>query len=287
MTKENPALKTDMTVVPRRESGVKRRKVRTWVLRLALFLTILGPLIFILAAPGYKMGLWDLGTALGKMTREIGPMVLIAGAVVSFIGLLLAFIMQPRKGFVVAIIGLLVPALGLYHLSNVQKTVQTLPFIHDVTTDTQDVPMFTDVIMSERAAVEGVNTADYIGKTAPTRDAEGNSGQELVSVLQTKAYPDIRSIVLSESKDVVFGKVEAVVNQMGWELKNSDLEAGLIEATDTTFWYGFQDDVIVRLRDSEGGGTLVDVRSLSRIGGSDIGKNADRIREFFKVLNAA
>jgi uncharacterized protein (DUF1499 family) len=163
-------------------------------------------------------------------------------------------------------------------LQDTRATVAELPFIHDVTTDTQDPPMFTQAILSERAKVEGVNSADYVGKK-DSRD------EELVSVLQTKAYPDIRPIVLSEPKDVVFGRVEAVVAQMGWEMKSSDLDTGIIEATDTTFWYGFKDDVIIRLRDSEGGGTLIDMRSLSRVGGSDIGKNADRIREFFKALN--
>lgn len=285
MTNENPALKTDMTVVPPRESGVKRRKVRTWVLRLTLLLAILGPLTFIVAGLGSKFGLWDWRFGLGTLTRKLGPIVLGASALMGVVSLLLAFIIRPRKGFVIGLAALVVPVLAFIQLQNVQKTVASLPFIHDVTTDTQDVPMFTDAIMSERALVEGVNPADYIGKTAPIRDADGKPGQELVSVLQTKAYDDIRPLVLSEPKEVVFGKVEAVVAQMGWEMKSSDLESGIIEATDTTFWYGFKDDVIIRLRDSEGGGTLVDVRSLSRVGGSDIGKNADRIREFFKALN--
>ena len=61
-------------------------------------------------------------------------------------------------------------------------------------------------------------------------------------------------------------------------------ESGRIDATDTTFWYGFKDDITIRLRDSEGGGTIVDVRSLSRVGGSDLGKNAARIGEFLDRL---
>ncbi len=287
MTKENPALNTGITVVPPRESGAKRRKIRTWILRLTLLLAIAGPLVFVFAALGAKFGIWDWRFGLGTLTREVGPVVLGASAVMGIISLLLAFIIQPRKGFVIGLVALIVPVLAFVQLKSVTKTVESLPFIHDVTTDTQDVPMFTDAIMSERTLVEGVNRADYIGKMAPMRDADGNPGQELVSVLQTQAYPDIRSVVLSDSKDVAFGKVEAIVSQMGWALKSSDLETGIIEATDTTFWYGFKDDVIIRLRPSEGGGTLVDVRSLSRIGGSDIGKNADRIREFLKALNAA
>lgn len=288
MTDENnPALKTGMTVLPKRESGVRRRKVRKWVLALTLLLTVLGPLTFIVAALGSKLGVWDWRFGLGTLTREVGPKILFAGLVMSLISLILAFVMHPRKGFVIAIVGIVVPVAAFMNLQSVKTTVTSLPFIHDVTTDTQDVPNFGALIMAERAKVEGVNTADYVGKMAPTRDADGNPGQKLVSVLQTTAYPDIRSIVSGEPKDVVFGRAEAVAQQLGWKIKVSDLENGRIEATDTTFWYGFEDDVVIRLRNSEGGGTLIDVRSLSRIGGSDLGKNADRIKTFLEKMKAA
>jgi len=129
-----------------------------------------------------------------------------------------------------------------------------------------------------------VNTADYIGKKAPIFTDGKPSGEELVSALQTKAFPEIRPLVLSDTKDVVFGEALATAKSMGWDIKEENLESGLIDATDTTFWYGFEDDVAIRLRDSEGGGTIVDVRSLSRIGGSDLGKNAERVGEFLERL---
>ena len=71
---------------------------------------------------------------------------------------------------------------------------------------------------------------------------------------------------------------------MGWKIKEEDLTTGRIDATDTTFWYGFDDDITVRLRASEGGGTIVDVRSLSRVGQSDLGANAARITAFLEQL---
>jgi len=159
-----------------------------------------------------------------------------------------------------------------------------LPFIHDVTTDTQDPPVFGAVIKTERAAVQGVNTDEYIGKTAPVFKNEKPAGEELVSVLQTKAFPEIRPLVLSDPKDVVFGEALATAKSMGWKIKEENLANGRIDATDTTFWYGFDDDVTIRLRDGNGGGTIVDVRSLSRIGGSDLGKNAERVGEFLERL---
>ena len=53
---------------------------------------------------------------------------------------------------------------------------------------------------------------------------------------------------------------------MGWDLVAADAAAGRIEATDTTFWFGFKDDVVIRVRPANGG-SRVDVRSLSRVGG--------------------
>lgn len=283
----NPGKQTSMSVPPPKETGRKRRNLRKWVLRLSMALTVIGPLIFILAAIGYKIGLFSLGFSLGTLTRQLGPNVLILGLFVSIIALILAILVKPKKGIAVGLIGILVPILGLGYAVQVKNKAQRLPFIHDITTDTQNVPQFGSEIMAERAKIDGVNTTDYAGKTAPAKDAQGNRTEALVSVLQTRGYPDIRSIVVSDEKQAAFAKAEAVARQMGWKIKATNPEAGTIEATDTTFWYGFKDDVIIRLRNSEGGGTLVDIRSISRVGGSDIGKNAERVHAFLDKMKDA
>jgi len=64
----------------------------------------------------------------------------------------------------------------------------------------------------------------------------------------------------------------------------SDAAAGRIEATATTRWFGFKDDVIVRIR-PEAAGSRVDVRSVSRVGRGDLGANAARVREFLAKLS--
>ena len=70
---------------------------------------------------------------------------------------------------------------------------------------------------------------------------------------------------------------------MGWELLESDPAGLRIEATDRTFWFGFADDVVVRITEA-GDGSRVDVRSLSRVGGGDLGANANRVREYLAAL---
>jgi uncharacterized protein (DUF1499 family) len=66
---------------------------------------------------------------------------------------------------------------------------------------------------------------------------------------------------------------------MGLEIVAVDKEAGLVEATATTFWFGFKDDVVVRIV-GNGEGSRIDLRSMSRVGQGDVGANADRITDF-------
>lgn len=264
----------------------KRVKLRRWVLRIALVLAIVSPLVFILAGLGAKVGLWSWQFGLGTLTREVGPLLMIITLVVGLIALLLALLIKPRKGIVVAVLAIIIPVAGFANLRATQAKVASLPFIHDVTTDTQDPPTFGAVIMAEREALDGVNTVDYAGKRAPTqaKDADGKPVMKLVSALQTQAYPEVRTLVLSEAPDVAFGRAEQVARDMGWAIKETDPASGRIDATDTTFWYGFKDDVAIRLRPAQGDGTRVDVRSISRVGGSDIGANAARVEAFLEQL---
>ena len=74
------------------------------------------------------------------------------------------------------------------------------------------------------------------------------------------------------------------IDNLGWELVNIDADKGVIEATDTTAWFGFKDDVVVRITDNSSE-RLVDIRSKSRVGGSDLGKNAERIHDFINELD--
>lgn len=264
----------------------KRVRIRKWVLLVTLALAIASPLIFILAGLGAKVGLWSWQFGLGVLTREVGPLVMMITLALGVVALLLAFLIKPRtrRGLVIAALAIIIPVLGFANLKATQDKVASLPFIHDVSTDTQDPPTFGTVIMAERDALEGVNTVDYAGKRAPSKDAAGKPVEKLVSALQTQAYPEVRTLVLSEAPDVAFGRAEQVARDMGWKIKETDAATGRIDATDTTFWYGFKDDVTIRLRPAQGDGTRVDIRSISRVGGSDIGANAARVEAFLENL---
>ncbi|MEP5567825.1 MAG: DUF1499 domain-containing protein [Halioglobus sp.] len=138
------------------------------------------------------------------------------------------------------------------------------PAIHDITTDTLDPPAFTAAI---KLRGNGSNTLALKPETIEA---------------QLAAYPDLKTITTSDSIEDAFDKAVASADELGWEIYRRDLNDGFIEAVDTTAIMGFKDDVVIRLR-TNANGTLLDVRSVSRVGVSDLGANAARIREFTTV----
>jgi uncharacterized protein (DUF1499 family) len=145
------------------------------------------------------------------------------------------------------------------------QTVRSLPFIHDISTDTVNPPAFV-AILPLRA--DAPNPPEYLG--------------EDVAAEQRKGYPDIKTLALAMSADKAFARAVEVATEMGWEIVAAEASAGRIEATDTTFWFGFKDDVVIRVKGSDNE-SLLDIRSKSRVGRSDVGANAARIRKFVEA----
>ena len=101
--------------------------------------------------------------------------------------------------------------------------------------------------------------------------------------LQQRFYPDITPLIVAQPPAQMFPQALAAAQEMGWEVVDANERAGRIEATATTFWFGFKDDVVVRLTPA-GAGSRIDVRSVSRVGVSDLGANAQRVRAYLKKL---
>ena len=138
------------------------------------------------------------------------------------------------------------------------------PPIHDITTDLEDPPVFVTA-----------------GKV---RGDESNSLTLQAEVLeaQAAAYPDLQTLIISDSIENAFDRALATARDLGWEVYHRDLNAGIIEAVDTTAIMGFKDDIVIRLN-TNAEGTLVDLRSTSRVGIGDLGANAARIRNFLQT----
>ena len=146
------------------------------------------------------------------------------------------------------------------------------PPIHDISTNRINPPEFV-AIAPLRA--DAPNTLVY--------GASNNMTPEQLIEQTDEAYPDLVTQLYSESVNEVFEKALTAVDDLGWELVAQDASAGRIEATDTTFWFRFKDDVVIKI-DQQGSETAVDVRSVSRVGTGDVGANAIRMRKLFALL---
>lgn len=253
----------------------KLAKLKTYILKAAIGLAIITPVFFMIAALGTKIGVWGWKFGFGTLTRNLGPKLMMLTLVVALIALILSVIIKPRKDWLIALLCMAVPITGIGFGKKVGAKARSLPFIHDITTDTQNPPTFSQAIIDRRAQCS--NSLDYIGVKVPR-------SEELVSVAQYNAYGDINTMVFSDSAEALYKRALATVEAMGWKQALASSETGIIEATDSTFWFGFKDDVAIRIQASEGGGSILDIRSISCVGGSDIGANAARIRAFRKKL---
>jgi len=193
------------------------------------------------------------------------------GAAAAVLGLLVAVGGGWLRRWVALGLAVLALAAGLLTLGVPWLTLQhahSVPSIHDITTDWEHPPQFQALLPLRAGAT---SPAAYDGPEAAR--------------LQQQAYPDIRPALFSDPPAAVFAAVRRVANRLGWRVVAAVPQQGRLEATDTTFWFGFTDDVVVRVQPAEGGGTRVDVRSKSRVGRSDLGTNAARIRRFLHALH--
>lgn len=136
------------------------------------------------------------------------------------------------------------------------------PAIHDVSTDLENPPLFIASYALRKAAE---NSLDI-----PT---------EQVRDQQRASYPDLLPKQVNAPVDKAFERALETCKSLGWSITAESLAEGRIEAVEATLFFGFKDDIVIRVSATETG-SLVDVRSVSRVGVSDLGANAKRIRRF-------
>jgi hypothetical protein len=229
-----------------------------WPLRLAI-ITLVAAVLVIAAGPL---------TAAGA-PFQIGLLLFAIGGFVAGVGALIVAIFAIRRRGPKALMGVAAVA-GLIAAGVVAAKIVEggkYPRIHDITTDTRDPPPF-QALIAERG--ENVSPAVYDGETT--------------AAAQRTAYPGLVGVLLSEAPAAAFDRALAATRDMGWRVVLADAAAGRIEAVATVPWWGFKDDIVVRVR-PDAGGSRVDVRSKSRVGQGDMGVNADRIRAYLAKLS--
>jgi len=263
------------------------RTIRHIVVGLAAVLAMGVPVWFAAAGLGSRFGIWEYGFGLGVMTFRYGPPLLFGALGVGALALILLIVFRlvfgranapGVGGWLAAVAAIAVGAGGLYSANAVRQTAGALPFIHDITTDTVNPPQFTAALIERRGP--DANSITYIGKVDAREERP-------LPELQAEAYPDIQPIIVTASPELAYRAALGVARDLGWKVGTDSERAMMFEATDTTFWYGFKDDVVVRITALDDGGARVDARSVSRVGGSDLGANAARLRAFDQRLRAS
>jgi hypothetical protein len=218
-----------------------------------------------LAGFGGRMDLWNFrtGFAILKWAAYGG----LAATVVSLAGAVLTgrmgYLRSVVYGFAGIIVGGAVFALPLHW----RMQAASVPPIHDITTDIIQPPQFVTILP--------------LRKDAPNPAVYG--GPE-IALKQRTGYPDIRTLIINAPKPQAFEQALAAARAMGWRIVAEESREGRIEAIDTTFWFGFKDDIVVRVTAADERRSLVDVRSVSRVGRSDVGVNAKRIRVYLRRI---
>jgi len=221
-----------------------------WIGYLAITLLLILPL----AVLTVRSGAWQEGLLLYSLGC-LGCLLLLLLAIV----LLLLPRFAPWRTGIAWRASLALP--GTLLLLSILGSRGDYPPIHDITTDTRNPPEFT---MAQEQRGAGANPLEIVSETVTQ---------------QQGAYPDLQTIVSTMSIDEVFNRALQVATGLGWNIYHQDRNAGVIEAVDTTSIMTFKDDVVIRVR-SNARGTLLDLRSVSRVGIGDIGANARRIRTF-------
>jgi uncharacterized protein (DUF1499 family) len=224
-------------------------------------ISLIAVLLVALAGPLYKFGFVDLMTAFTGF--KFGVFAGIAALVLLGIQLLFK---RDTASFGSILTAAVLATTAIAIPLSMMNTAKNVPPIHDISTDLVSPPEFV-AIAPLRA--DAPNPVEYAGIETAEQ--------------QRTAYPELQTLSYNQSKSELLEATKQAIDNLGWELVNIDADKGIIEATDTTAWFGFKDDVVVRIKDNDSE-RLVDIRSKSRVGGSDLGKNTERIHDFIDEL---
>ncbi len=232
---------------------------------LAIVLALGSAATMLLGGLGSRWDWWHFRTGLAIL--KYGAFAAVASVVFSLFAALVTYAGAGIRGRGLAWVAIAISLAAATPPLKAYSTVRSVPPIHDITTDTDNPPEF-EAAKALRAPSD--NPLDYAGAA--------------IARQQFEAYPDIQPLILRLPADRVFTATENVVKAQGWQITAIERAGGRIEAVDTTKLFGFKDDIVIRVA-PQAGGTRVDVRSASRVGKSDVGENAKRIRKFLDDLS--
>jgi hypothetical protein len=232
-------------------------------------------LLGLTAAFGTRLGFWDYHFGLQTLFPwcvGIAALAFVLGAV----WLVWALIANDGTAARYGVIGFFGAIVVLYNPITDYLAARDAPPIHDVSTDTEHAPVFVSLLTQRDGAT---NSPDYDGQ----KKVWFKGKLSTVALLQHKYEAGVRPAPQLVSPEKLFKRGLAAVYSMGWDVVAIAPDEGRIEATDTTFFFGFTDDIVIRVKPA-GFGARLDIRSEARVGESDGGRDARRVVAFLKEL---
>jgi len=262
---------------------MERRPAPAWArayLTLTLIIAFLPAVVILLGAVGTKLGWWSWKTGFvavmvkGPMGLGWAPALAVLAIVAALVGLIISIWAGLwRRALTALVVGILTMGAFIYIGGQAKKA----PPIHDVATDWSQPMMFSDAVMKDRGPEANPVTPDPVATAGPL------AGQKIADV-NARTCPGAKPVMLAKAPADAYAAAKAALAKDGLKVVTDDPAAGRLEAVATSFWYGFKDDVLVRVK-PEGAGSRIDMRSVSRVGVSDLGQNCKRIMRLTAAMN--
>ena len=236
---------------------------------LALALAVIAVVLLALGPLGWRAGWWHFRFALLTLMPWAAYFG-VAALIFAVVSLLLGRSRIRLHEILMAILAFAVGGMIAYVPWHYDQIRRTVPPIHDITTDPDNPPVFVAVLPLRKA--DGGNSVTYEGAK--------------IAELQRRAYPEIAPLTVTLAAPAAFNRAFEAARRMGWVIVAADEATGRIEASDRSRWFGFTDDIVIRITAS-GSSSRIDLRSSSRQGRSDFGVNATRVERYLALLRAA
>lgn len=239
---------------------------------------------FAIAVFGPKIGLIGWRTGLGFMIMQSGLILIGIAAVFALVALIFAFLKTPRGPWWKAALALAIPVILFLGLLTMRAQAEAVPPIHDVSTDLRDPPTFSAETMAIREELGANPINDYgipLGQLemwAGSEDAElkAKNHADIIS----EEYEDLKPVIIGgATEDQAFDAIVAAMGEIGLQDVHRVEGSNTVEGVAETFAFGFKDDVVARVEDGQ-----IDLRSVSRVGVSDLGYNAARLEELAEAI---
>jgi len=285
-----------------KSSSTTRRILLAWSL-LALLAALVAVVMVAGAGPLYKHETIGLGTAFGLLRHGAWVGVFAAGA--ALLGLLASLLLRRARTGLLALAALLLGLGTFIWPYMLLQGARSVPPIHDIATNPMHAPRFIALAKIRAKAPNGLDyggggsriaqeeqgaLAQFLNSPAGRKNPRHKDiakdcktwGPLCLTAVQHAYYPDIRPLrAPGIAPQAAFKAALTAARGMGWKIVDANASTGHIEATATTAWFGFKDDIAIDVIPANTG-SVINVRSESRLGLSDLGKNARRVHAYLK-----